>query len=159
VGDPSIRQVASIRAASLVESGTNAMLVHGVPECQPEGRVGEAHLSEAQDVADLLGLPLAHEDDPALVIDAGGTPLRLALVDAVPIPSGPNVGWLVDDVGAPARADASESPTSASGPWTSGKIGRTRLEPRVNLSQGRHERRRHLAAATVVLFPPRRRRR
>ena len=52
---------------------------------------------------DLLGLPLQHEDQFAVVVDAGGTPLRLALVPEVPAPAGTNAGWLVDDVGASAR--------------------------------------------------------
>ena len=52
---------------------------------------------------DLLGLPLRHEDDFAVVVDAGGTPLRLAIVRAVPEPGGTNAGWLVDDVNAAVR--------------------------------------------------------
>jgi catechol 2,3-dioxygenase-like lactoylglutathione lyase family enzyme len=52
---------------------------------------------------DVLGLPLVHEDDFAVVVDAGGTSLRLAVVDAVPEPAGTNAGFLVADVGAAAR--------------------------------------------------------
>jgi catechol 2,3-dioxygenase-like lactoylglutathione lyase family enzyme len=52
---------------------------------------------------DLLGLPLRHEDDFAVVVDAGGTPLRLAVVPEVPEPAGTNAGWLVDDVTASVR--------------------------------------------------------
>jgi catechol 2,3-dioxygenase-like lactoylglutathione lyase family enzyme len=53
---------------------------------------------------DVLGLPLRHEDDFAVVVDAGGTPLRLAVVPEVPEPAGTNAGWLVDDVNASVRA-------------------------------------------------------
>ena len=49
---------------------------------------------------DVLGLPVQHEDDYAVVVDAGGTPLRLAVVQHVPEPAGTNAGWLVDDVNA-----------------------------------------------------------
>jgi catechol 2,3-dioxygenase-like lactoylglutathione lyase family enzyme len=52
---------------------------------------------------DVLGLPLRHEDDFAVVVDAGGTPLRLAVVPEVPEPAGTNAGWLVDDVNASVR--------------------------------------------------------
>jgi len=48
----------------------------------------------------VLGLGLRHEDDFALVVDAGGTPLRLSIVDEVPEPTGTNAGWIVDDVNA-----------------------------------------------------------
>jgi catechol 2,3-dioxygenase-like lactoylglutathione lyase family enzyme len=47
---------------------------------------------------DVLGLPLRHEDDFAVVVDAGGTPLRLSIVAEVPQPGGTNAGWLVDDI-------------------------------------------------------------
>jgi catechol 2,3-dioxygenase-like lactoylglutathione lyase family enzyme len=53
---------------------------------------------------DVLGLRPTHEDDFAVVLDAGGTPLRLAVVPEVPEPAGTNAGWLVDDVNATARA-------------------------------------------------------
>ena len=53
---------------------------------------------------EVLGLPLRHEDDFAVVVDAGGTPLRLAIVPAVPEPAATNAGWLVDDVNASVRA-------------------------------------------------------
>ena len=53
---------------------------------------------------DVLGLPLRHEDDYAVVVDAGGTPLRLAIVPQVPEPAGTNAGWLVDDRPASVRA-------------------------------------------------------
>ena len=46
--------------------------------------------------------PDAGGDDSG-VVDAGGTSLRLAVVDAVPEPAGTNAGWLVEDVGAAAR--------------------------------------------------------
>jgi len=46
----------------------------------------------------VLGLPVQHEDDYAVVVDAGGTPLRLAVVEHVPEPVGTNAGWLVDDI-------------------------------------------------------------
>ena len=52
---------------------------------------------------DLLGLPILHEDQFAIVVDAGGTALRLAAVQAVPEPTGTNAGWVVDDVNATAR--------------------------------------------------------
>lgn len=57
---------------------------------------------------DLLGLPLQHEDDFALVVDAAGTQLRLAVSPQVPEPTGTNAGWLVTDVNAAVRqlADA-----------------------------------------------------
>ena len=51
----------------------------------------------------VLGLTIQHEDDYAVVVDAGGTPLRLAVVERVPEPVGTNVGWLVEDVNACAR--------------------------------------------------------
>ncbi len=53
---------------------------------------------------DVLGLSLDHEDDFAVEIDAGGTPLRLSVVAEVPEPLGTNAGWLVDDVNATVRA-------------------------------------------------------
>ena len=53
---------------------------------------------------DLLGLPVLHEDDFAVVVDAGGTQLRLSVVSAVPEPAGTSAGWLVDDVSASVRA-------------------------------------------------------
>ena len=53
---------------------------------------------------DVLGLPLRQEDDFAVVVDAGGTLLRLAIVPAVPEPAATNAGWLVDDVNASVRA-------------------------------------------------------
>ncbi len=53
---------------------------------------------------DVLGLPLRHEDDYAVVVDAGGTPLRLAIVPQVPEPAGTNAGWLVDDLHTSVRA-------------------------------------------------------
>lgn len=53
---------------------------------------------------DLLGLTLVHQDPYAVVVDAGGTPLRLAVVASVPEPVGTDAGWLVDDVAATARA-------------------------------------------------------
>ena len=52
---------------------------------------------------DLLGLPIVHEDDFAIVLDAGGTALRLAVVQEVPEPTGTNAGWLVDDLSASTR--------------------------------------------------------
>ena len=60
---------------------------------------------------DVLGLPLRHEDDFAVVVDAGGTPLRLAVVSEVPEPAGTNAGWLVDDVNASVRALAAAGVT------------------------------------------------
>ncbi len=55
---------------------------------------------------DLLGLPIEHEDEFAVVLDAGGTRLRLALVPQVPEPVATNAGWLVDDLPVAARAMA-----------------------------------------------------
>jgi catechol 2,3-dioxygenase-like lactoylglutathione lyase family enzyme len=52
----------------------------------------------------VLGLPLQHEDDFAVVVDAGGATLRLAIVQQVPDPVGTNAGWLVDDIHASVRA-------------------------------------------------------
>jgi len=52
---------------------------------------------------DVLGLPLVHEDGFAVVLDAGGTPLRLTIVPVVPEPGGTNAGWRVDDVNGVAR--------------------------------------------------------
>jgi len=51
----------------------------------------------------VLGLPLVHEDGFAVVLDAGGTPLRLTIVPVVPEPGGTNAGWRVDDVNGVAR--------------------------------------------------------
>jgi catechol 2,3-dioxygenase-like lactoylglutathione lyase family enzyme len=53
---------------------------------------------------DVLGLPLVHQDDFAIVLDAGGTQLRLAIVPTVPEPAGTNAGWLVDDIHATVSA-------------------------------------------------------
>jgi catechol 2,3-dioxygenase-like lactoylglutathione lyase family enzyme len=53
---------------------------------------------------DVLGLPMRDEDEYAVVVDAAGTPLRLAVVPRVPEPAGTNAGWLVDDVNASVRA-------------------------------------------------------
>lgn len=47
---------------------------------------------------DLLGLPIVHEDGFAVVLDAGGTSLRLTVVPEVPEPVGTNAGWIVADV-------------------------------------------------------------
>ena len=52
---------------------------------------------------DVLGLPLRHEDGFAVVVDAGGTSLRLTIVAEVPEPAGTNAGWLVEDVNASVR--------------------------------------------------------
>jgi catechol 2,3-dioxygenase-like lactoylglutathione lyase family enzyme len=60
---------------------------------------------------DVLGLSLGHEDDFAVVVDAGGTPLRLSVVAQVPEPVGTNAGWLVDDVNASVRALAAAGVT------------------------------------------------
>jgi catechol 2,3-dioxygenase-like lactoylglutathione lyase family enzyme len=60
---------------------------------------------------DVLRLPLRHEDEYAVVVDAGGTPLRLAVVPQVPEPAGTNAGWLVDDVNASVRALAAAGVT------------------------------------------------
>lgn len=59
----------------------------------------------------VLGLPLRHEDEYALVVDAGDTPLRLAVVPQVPEPAGTNAGWQVDDVNASVRALAAAGVT------------------------------------------------
>lgn len=60
---------------------------------------------------DVLGLTLRHEDDFAVVLDAGGTPLRLSVAAEVPEPGGTNAGWLVDDVSASVRALAAAGVT------------------------------------------------
>ena len=65
--------------------------------------VGEAGAAKAF-YCDVLGLPLVSEDPFAVVVDAGGTTLRLAVVDAVPEPAGTNAGWSVDDVNGTARS-------------------------------------------------------
>ena len=59
----------------------------------------------------VLGLPLRYEDDFAVVVDAGGTPLRLAVVAEVPDPAGTNAGWLVDDVNSSVAALAASGIT------------------------------------------------
>src|SRR5262245_21279874 len=64
--------------------------------------IGDAARAK-QFYCDVLGLPLRHEDEYALVVDAGGTPLRLALVAEVPEPAGTNAGWEVYDVNAAER--------------------------------------------------------
>jgi catechol 2,3-dioxygenase-like lactoylglutathione lyase family enzyme len=75
----------------------------------------------------VLGLALRHEDDFAVVVDAGGTPLRLAVVPQVPEPAGTNAGWLVDDINTLVRALAANGITferfpgmdqDAEGVWT-----------------------------------------
>jgi catechol 2,3-dioxygenase-like lactoylglutathione lyase family enzyme len=53
--------------------------------------------------SDLLGLPVVHEDNFAVVLDVHGASLRLALVESVPEPAGTNAGWQVDDINAVAR--------------------------------------------------------
>jgi catechol 2,3-dioxygenase-like lactoylglutathione lyase family enzyme len=53
---------------------------------------------------DTLGLSVRSEDDFAVVLDAGGSLLRLAVVPEVPDPAGTNAGWLVDDVSATAKS-------------------------------------------------------
>ena len=60
---------------------------------------------------ELLGLPLRDEDDFAVVVDAGGTTLRLALVAEVPEPAGTNAGWLVDDINSAVRTLAAAGVT------------------------------------------------
>jgi catechol 2,3-dioxygenase-like lactoylglutathione lyase family enzyme len=60
---------------------------------------------------DVLGLPLRHEDEYAVVVDAGGTPLRLAVAPQVPEPAGTNAGWLVDDITASVRTLAAAGVT------------------------------------------------
>ena len=60
---------------------------------------------------EVLGLPLLDEDDFAIVMDAGGTPLRLSIVAEVPEPSGTSAGWLVEDVNTAARALATAGVT------------------------------------------------
>jgi catechol 2,3-dioxygenase-like lactoylglutathione lyase family enzyme len=60
---------------------------------------------------EVLGLPLLHEDDFAVVMDACGTPLRLSVAAEVPEPSGTSAGWLVQDVNASARALAAAGVT------------------------------------------------
>jgi catechol 2,3-dioxygenase-like lactoylglutathione lyase family enzyme len=60
---------------------------------------------------DLLGLPLRHEDGFAVVVDAGGTPLRLSIVAEVPPPAGTNAGWLVEDITAAVRTLAAAGVT------------------------------------------------
>ena len=59
----------------------------------------------------VLGLPLQSEDGYAVVVDAGGTPLRLAIVEQVPEPTGTNIGWLVEVVNASARELAAKGIT------------------------------------------------
>ena len=48
--------------------------------------------------ADVLGLRLVSEDDFALVFDAGGTPLRVAIVPEVAAAPYTVLGWRVDDI-------------------------------------------------------------
>jgi catechol 2,3-dioxygenase-like lactoylglutathione lyase family enzyme len=48
--------------------------------------------------ADVLGLRLVSEDGFALVFDAGGTPLRVAIVPAVAAASYTVLGWQVPDI-------------------------------------------------------------
>lgn len=60
---------------------------------------------------DTLGLTLRHEDDFAVVVDAGGTTVRLAIAAEVPEPAGTNAGWLVDDINASVRALAAAGVT------------------------------------------------
>jgi len=50
-----------------------------------------------------LGLRVGHEDGFALVVDAGGTTVRVTLVDAFEPQPFTVLGWAVDDVGAAAR--------------------------------------------------------
>jgi len=53
--------------------------------------------------ADLLGLPLSGEDPFALTFDAGGTMLRLALVEELQPQGFTVLGWIVPDIAATAR--------------------------------------------------------
>ncbi len=52
---------------------------------------------------EVLGLQMQHEDEYAVVVDAGGTTLRLAIVPEVPEPTGTNAGWRVADIHASVR--------------------------------------------------------
>ena len=52
----------------------------------------------------LLGLPIRHEDEFAIVLNADGTPLRLTVVSEVPELVGTCAGWLVDDLRLTTRA-------------------------------------------------------
>jgi len=53
--------------------------------------------------ADILGLKLTGEDDFALMFDAGGTMLRLALVEQLQPQGFTILGWIVPDIEAAAR--------------------------------------------------------
>jgi predicted enzyme related to lactoylglutathione lyase len=53
---------------------------------------------------DVLGLPLRSEDGFACVFDAGGTPLRVNLVEQLTPAPYTILGWNVPDAGAAARA-------------------------------------------------------
>jgi catechol 2,3-dioxygenase-like lactoylglutathione lyase family enzyme len=53
--------------------------------------------------ADTLGLRLQQRDAFALVFDAGGTPLRVAIVDAFQPQPFTVLGWIVQDVAEVAR--------------------------------------------------------
>jgi catechol 2,3-dioxygenase-like lactoylglutathione lyase family enzyme len=53
--------------------------------------------------ADLLGLPLTGEDPFALTFDAGGTMLRLALVEQLQPQGFTVLGWIVPDIATTAR--------------------------------------------------------
>ena len=65
-------------------------LVAFVPTTQPEA---------AQDFyGRVLGLRLTEESSFASVFDAGGTTLRVTLVDSVVAPSYTVLGWRVDDI-------------------------------------------------------------
>src|SRR3954466_15014211 len=93
--------------------GNQAGTLRGVLQGRPF--VGFLLITDAarakQFYCDVLGLPLRHEDDFAIVVDAGGTPLRLATVAAVPEPAGTNAGWLVDDINASVRELAAAGTT------------------------------------------------
>lgn len=66
---------------------------------------------------DVLGLVLISEDEFAVVFDANGTMLRVAIISKV-VPAPYTVlGWKVDDIGAVVRGLASKGVTFERYPW------------------------------------------
>jgi catechol 2,3-dioxygenase-like lactoylglutathione lyase family enzyme len=67
--------------------------------------------------ADLLGLPLLSEDSFAVVFDANGTTLRVAIVKELQPAPYTVLGWAVPDIGAAAKELRSKGVAFESYPW------------------------------------------
>ena len=66
---------------------------------------------------DVLGLLLISEDEFALVFDANGTMLRVAIVGDIVLAPYTVLGWQVSDIGATVRGLAAKGVTFERYPW------------------------------------------